>query len=301
MRPKKRGEKLRKKWGHRSLTQWLRSADAKCALVVLVGAVLMFGLFCAVSAPERYSLTVGSISHQTITATKDVVDEITTESRRQAAADAVEPTYHFQEGASEQVLSDLAAIFDELRTTQQYGLTLRREGETDAQFRNREFTETELEYARGLITTITLSDYQIETLLRTDTDTMEEMISTVTTAVQNTLNTTIREGQVTQSINNILQIVGYRVETSLFQNIVPTVLKSCVAPNMVIDQEATELARQKARDAVEPVVYLQGQNIIREGERVSRNQVEMLRALGMLQDNAYDYSVYAGAALLVAM
>ena len=45
MRPKKRGEKLRKKWGHRSLTQWLRSADAKCALVVLVGAVLMFGLF----------------------------------------------------------------------------------------------------------------------------------------------------------------------------------------------------------------------------------------------------------------
>ena len=300
MRPKKRGEKLRKKWGRRSLGQWLRSADAKCALVVLVGALMMFGLFCAVSAPERYSLTVGSISHQTITATKDVVDEITTESRREAAADAVEPTYHFQEGASEQVLSDLAAIFEELRTTQQYGLTLRKEGETDAQFLNREFTETELEYARGLITTITLSDYQIETLLRTDTDTMEEMISTVTTAVQNTLNTTIREGQVTQSINNILQIVGYRVETSLFQNIVPTVLKSCVAPNMVIDQEATEQARQKARDAVEPVVYLQGQNIIREGERVSRNQVEMVRALGMLQDNAYDYTIYAGAALLVA-
>ena len=78
MRPKKRGEKLRKKWGHRSLTQWLRSADAKCALVVLVGAVLMFGLFCAVSAPERYSLTVGSISHKTITATKDLVYEINT-------------------------------------------------------------------------------------------------------------------------------------------------------------------------------------------------------------------------------
>ena len=56
-------------------------------------------------------------------------------------------------------------------------------GRADAQFRNREFTETELEYARGLITTITLSDYQIETLLRTDTDTMEEMISTVTTAI----------------------------------------------------------------------------------------------------------------------
>ena len=66
----------------------------------LVGAVLVFGLFCAVKCsravqPDGWA----SISHQTITATKDVVDEITTESRRQAAADAVEPTYHFQEGA----------------------------------------------------------------------------------------------------------------------------------------------------------------------------------------------------------
>ena len=127
MRPKKRGEKLRKKWGHRSLTQWLR-AGCQVRAGGAGGGGADVRAFCAVSAPERYSLTVGSISHQTITATKDVVDEIATESRRQAAADAVEPTYHFQEGASEQVLSDLAAIFDEASacTTRQYGLTLRR-------------------------------------------------------------------------------------------------------------------------------------------------------------------------------
>lgn len=299
MRPRKRGERFRRKPGHRSWRQWLRSADAKCFAVILAGALLLYALFCAASAPKRYNVTVGSISHQTITATKDVVDELTTEQRRRAAAADVEPTYHLAEGASDEVLEKLESIFNELRVVQQYGLTLRQADEVQQPARSRMFSETELAYARELLTTITLTDYQLSTLLRAETRDMEEMISTVTTAVQNALNTTIREGQVAQSINNILQIVGFQLETSLFQNIVPTVLKKCIAPNMVIDQEATGLAQEKAREAVEPVVYLQGQNIIREGERVTPNQVEMLRALGMLENNAYDFSVYGGAALLV--
>ena len=299
MRAKRHGERNRRRSGRRSLGQWLRSADAKCTLVVAVGALLVFVLFCAASAPQRYSLRVGAISHQTITATKDVVDELTTENRRQAAADAVEPTYHLKEGASDEVMQHLAAVFDELRIVQQYGLTLRQDGESEEETASRTFTETELEYAQGLLKEVALTDKQVEVLLRTDTTTMENMIATVTTSVRNALNTTIREGQVMQSINNIQQIVGFIVDADLMQYIVPTVLKLCVAPNMVIDQEATALAQEKARESVEPVVYLQGQNIIREGERVTKNQVEMLRSLGMLKDNEYDYNVYVGAALLV--
>lgn len=125
------------------------------------------------------------------------------------------------------------------------------------------------------------------------------MVLYVTQAVRNTLNTTIREGQVTQSIQQIQQIVGYKVEISLYQNIVPTVLRTCVKPNMVIEETSTTEARQKAMDAVEPVMYLQGQNIVREGERVSANQIAMLTSLGLLENDDYDFSIYAGAAMLV--
>ena len=182
---------------------------------------------------------------------------------------------------------------------QQYGLTLRQEDEDDAELRSRSFTEEELQYAHNLITMVTLSNYQISTLLRTDTEDFEEMVSSVTTAVQNTLNTTVREGQVSSSITTVLQIVGYKVEPSLFQNIVPTVLRTVLQPNMVIDQETTEQARQRARDEVEAVTYLQGQNIIREGERVTANQLQMLKTLGLLNDDAADYTNYYGGALLI--
>lgn len=284
----------------KKLGTWLHSGEARCTLIVLVGSLALFLLFSLASAPERYSLKIGTISHQTITATKDVVDQLTTEERRAAAANAVEPTYHLQEGATETVMADLDTIFSELRTVQQYGLTLRDENETAEDLRYRNFEESAIEYAQKLVSSISLSRFQAITLLRTETTDYDDMVSAVTTAVSNALNTTIREGQVNQSIQTILQIVGYKVEISLFQNIVQSVLRACVKPNMVIEQEATDIARQKAMDAVEPVVYLQGQNIIREGERVTANQIAMLRDLGLLEDNSYDFSIYGGAALLVA-
>lgn len=300
MRPKW-SEKGKSKPGTlKKFNTWLHSVEARCTLSVLLGSLVLFLLFGLASAPERYSLQIGAISHQTITATKDVVDQLTTEERRNAAANAVEPTYHLQEGASETVIADLETIFNELRTVQQYGLTLREEGETAEDLRYRTFEESAIEYAQNLVSSLSLSRFQAITLLRTETKDYDDMVSAVTTAVSNALNTTIREGQVNQSIQTIMQIVGYKVEISLYQNIVQTVLRTCVKPNMVIEQEATDIARQKAMEAVEPVTYLQGQNIIREGERVTANQIAMLRDLGLLEDNNYDLSIYGGAAMLVA-
>ena len=306
----------------RHFTTWLHGAGAKCALIYAVGTLVLLVLFAAACAPQRYSLSVGAISHQTITATKDVEDTVTTESRRREASVRVEATYHFQEGVTESVLSDLDETFRQLRIVQQYGLTLRQDGESEEETASRTFTETELEYAQGLLKEVALTDKQVEVLLRTDTTTMEAvsltryqatvlmrastenfdtMAVTVRLAVESALNTTIREGQVSQSIAAIKQIAGYRVETSLMQNIVPVVLNHCIRPNMVIDQELTAQAQENAAAQVEPVVYLQGQNIIREGERVQANQLAMLEALGLLDTASYDYDIYLGALLLIAI
>lgn len=84
----------------KKLRQWANSVDAKCTLIVVISMVIIGALFYAVSSPEKYDLKIGAISHYTITATKDVIDEVTTEERRQAAANAVEPTYHLEEGVN---------------------------------------------------------------------------------------------------------------------------------------------------------------------------------------------------------
>lgn len=52
---------------------------------------------------------------------------------------------------------------------------------------------------------------------------------------------------------------------------------------------------------MEPVVYKQGQNIVLARERVTANQLEMLRSLGMLDNDTFDLNIYIGAFLLVLL
>ncbi len=279
------------------LRKWFGSSGFRCTLLIVIASVVIFILYCFVCAPRRYDLKVGSISHETINATKDIVDEVTTEERRQNAANAVEPSYRFVEGIKEEVLSAMNDAFAEMRTVQQYGVTL----QTEEGLPKVSFSDTEIEYAMALTENVSLTRSQVITLLRTSTDKFEDMVQVLTTATENSLNTTIREGQVNQSIQTIQQIVGYKLDVSLTQNIVPGILRLCVKPNMIIEQESTDIARTAAMEAVEPVIYLQGQNIIREGEKVTRSQLEMLRALGLLKDNQYDLTTYVGAMIIVAV
>lgn len=280
------------------LPEQLKRLNWRALVFFSITGLLVFCLLAAVLTPKRYHLSVGQISRDTITASKDVVDTVTTEARRESAAAAVEPSYRMDESVAAKVLTDLDALFAELQTVQQYGMTLRTEADSDASFARREFTKTELDYAQKLIKSLILTDYQVGVLLRATNTQFADMVQSVRIAVENTLNTTIREQQESQSIQTILQIVGYKVDTSLFQSIVPTVLRSCIRPNMTIEVEATEAARDQAREEVEPVLYLQGQNIIREGERVSTNQLEMLRSLGLLDDYQLDLTMYGGAVLM---
>ena len=278
---------------------WLHSSSFKCILLIFGTFLILLVLFFLICAPRKYDVRVGSISHVTVNANKDVIDEVTTEEKKTAAEATVEPTYRFQQGVKEEVLSSLEDTFNELRTIQQYGITLKNDDSVHSFYRS--FSEEEIDYALSLVNTLSLSRTQITTLLRVDTPVFDDMVNTVTVAVENSLNNTIREGQVSQAIMTIQQIVGYKVDVSLTQTILPAVLRTCIKPNMIIDQEATDEAIQKARDAVEPVMVLQGQNIIREGDRITQSQIEILRTLGLLNGNHYDYSIYGGALINILL
>ena len=278
---------------------WLHSSSIKCALLLVGTFLILVVLFFLVCAPRKYNLSVGSISHVTVDATKEVIDEVTTEEKRVAAEATVEPTYRFQQGVKEEVLSSLEDTFNELRTIQQYGVTLKKDDSVHSYYRS--FSEEEIDYALSLVNALSLSRSQITTLLRVDTSVFDDMVNIVSVAVENAMNSTIREGQVSQAIMTIQQIVGYKVDVSLTQTILPAVLRTCIKPNMIIDQEATDEAIRKAREAVEPVIVSQGQNVIREGDRITQSQLEIMRSLGLLNDDHYDYSVYGGALINILL
>ena len=281
----------------RALAKRFRNAALSMrTLVSVCGIAVMLAVFCGAIMPVRYDIAIGMVPRHTITANRDVVDEVTTEALRTAAAQAVQPTYHFVEGVTESVLSGFDQVFAQMKAVVQYSETLEDYGPT------RRYSADELAYARTILTLLDLRDYQLRTLLNTTRADLSSLYTTLYAAVQNTMASYVTEGQENEAVASIMQIVGYRVDTSLLQNIVQPLLRTVIRPNMVIDQEATEAARQLARDSVEPIVYKQGQNIVVKGEgHVERYQYDMLSNLGLLNNTTVDISIYLGAGLLITL
>lgn len=264
--------------------------------VALTYAVLLMICFLAVS-PEQYDLSVGDVAPKTITASKDTVDEITTQRRRQAAADAVSPVYFKDETVADAVMRDLETVFSELRAVRELGTQIRT-GWTDE---HASFTEEDYAQASSMLPGLSLSSYQLRTIMNTDERDFESLYQSVRSATNTTLVSTITEGQINDAISNIQQIVAYNTRTDLWYNIAIPTLRACLRPNMLIDQGATEENRQRAYDAVEPTVYKQDQNIVVKGSRVSAEQIAVLESLGLLQNDSFNSALYLGAAIALAL
>ena len=267
------------------------------ALICALGSLAILLLFLVAIVPVRYNISVGTVPTHTITANRDVVDEITTEQLRRNAAAAVTPTYYYAQGVTEEVLSQFDKLFLQFDAAIQYSETL----ENYSAYRN--YTADELAYARTILTDLDLLDFQLRTLLNTPRTDLTALKETIYAALQNAMASSVMEGHETEAVSSIMQIIGYRVDnTSLLLNVVQPMLKEVIRPNMIIDQEATEAARQLARDSVEPIVYKQGQNIVVKGEgRVEKYQYDILANLGLLSNTTTDLSIYLGATLLVAL
>ena len=262
-------------------------------LIYLAATILIFVMLLLTISPVKYDLSVGMVPPVTIAASKDIVDEVTTEELRNEAAKQVIPTYTYQENITENVLYNLDQVFNQLRAVKQYGDTL---PDVDG---NRIFTSDELSYAKTILTTVSLSNYQLTTLLRTPADDLDALYVSMRSATENTMNGHVAQGDESEAVRTILYIIGYGVDRDLLQNIGLPVLNYCIQPNMVIDQEATAEAQEAARQSVEPVIYKQGQNIIVKSEGViTRSQIEVLHSLGLLNDQSEDTMTWLGGAIL---
>ena len=291
---RKTGERLR---------EWLGSPACRCTLLVTVSALIIFVMFFLVCTPKKYDLKEGAVAHETIWATRDVVDEVRTQERRETAAAKTEIQYIYS-NVKQDVMASLESAFDELRSIQRYGEQLR----LSEPGRGDRFTEDEIEYATiEYLNSVPLSGNQIRILMKTNYTDFENMVSIVTKAVSIKMNSNLYEGQTEELIKVMVEdFNAYYPELDIemrMNDIIPTILRECIRPNYIIDTEATERARSEAMDSVDPVTILQGEPVIVEGNTITNAQIQVLRSLNLLKDGTYDYSAYGGslAAVILSM
>ena len=104
---------------------------------------------------------------------------------------------------------------------------------------------------------------------------------------QTTLNTVLNIGISSMDFenDNVSNIIRKNLPQNVSRlqgNVIVGILKQVIVPNLVIDDDATNIAKKNAADAIKPyeVLFKKGQNIVIEGERVSTLKLDALRSAG---------------------
>ena len=252
---------------------------------ILLTAMLLVGI-----TPEQHEIQIGAPAALDILATKDVNDTVTTEANRDAAAAAVEPSYKSVDpSVVGEVLADIEDCFGQL-------IALREGASGDGVV----LDESALAKLNAALP-VELTQEEYAALIQADEDTLRSLTNDVSASVRDTLNSTLPEGQENVAITRISRMLTMSGYSSPLVSVATDVMRKCVRPNMLIDEEITEANRQKARDAVEMVTCVKGEVIVRRGEIVTLAQYTMLSSLGLLKEDSLDLNLVAGIALTVLL
>ena len=126
-------------------------------------------------------------------------------------------------------------------------------------------------------------DYLSNYLLNVSDANLQKIFDKSKLTLTNVLNRGITESEYENS--DIEKIIFRSIPANTPRNqanVVTAILKEIIAPNLVVDELATEISRKNAQNAVKPyeVVFHKGDKIVFEGEPVTKLKKDALREAG---------------------
>ena len=269
-------------------------------LIALLTFAVLFLLLTTTAAPKKHNIAVGEIAEESIKAPREIEDEYTTDNLKRDARNGVRDKYIQDDTITLSVINDLDDCIAAMEQVRQKGMDERLRQQQDAGTTNISvvFTAAFVDEMRKLLPS-GFTDGDIHTILDSEKEKLAEVTGGLRTLIQDAMKggikENVRDDQVT-SISHQFMMLGYKESiNNLGRNIISTYLRA----NFIYDAAATEAAKAQAEEAVEPVVYKTGQIIVEEGKPVTQTQYEILRQLGMVDDETNGW--YENLAILCVL
>ena len=264
----------------------LQSSGIALVTYLVLASLLLLGV-----TPEQHDIRVGVPASMDILATKDVKDTVTTDQKKEAAAAQVEPSYKSADSSvTADVLSELqsrtANLMEALKDLNPSTLNA--------------MSEADFGQLNASVD-LSLTREQFQAMLEADPEALKALFADVEKLVRDLMNNTLLEGQENAAVTTLSRSLSSSGYSPALVAVGTEIMRLCVKPNMLIDEEATEQNREKARDAVDTVMRVKGEVIVRRGEIVTNAQYQMLSSLGLLAEDNIDVPLMAGIALTLLL
>ena len=267
----------------------------KALSYTLLGVFVFFTLFALLSAaitPERYDIKIGTPAPNTIKATKDVEDTITTNKLRSAAAGNVKSIYIVDESVRKTVEEEAGARFKVL--AQVASLSRMSEGDAAA-------TENQLASANEQFAPVSITLEELTAIGRAEEGALNALISRATGLLSEKLAGNLMENQTEAAVKDISDTLLLEGADEMTVHVIGKFLTDVIRPNYFFDEEATNAARRTEMEKIQPQVKIKGEVIVSDGEIVTEAQYKMLDSLGIVKESSLDITLYYGVALLVLL
>lgn len=289
----------------------------RVSLFIVLGIVMYLSMLSNI-IPDKLNVNLGSIAEEDIRAPITIENKSATEEKKKLAAEGVEPRYTNNKAFAQKQVKKINDIFELVNQINEDAVNNYEEKLTEIQERqfeteeNRELSinsiqevslEEKLENLRTIISSQTsddLSDETLITFLEADESELEIARETTTNAIHNVMSEEIRINEVEEAKDLVeSKIVISTVSPKLYKAMVE-IGRFAITANYIYDDQATELARNDAIEAVEPVMVREGQLIIEEGEVITSAIYNQLALLGLLDDQI-NILPFVGLAILVIL
>ncbi len=275
--------------------------------VLMLLLILVAAYVSAITAltPKRYDVGLGTVATQTITATRNVEDSVTTEALRTAARNETQTIYKLDEALAEQTVQQATDFFAEITAFRQDANVLRQQriagsglnadGTLSVSEWQSLLTEAELnERMRSF--TVPLSIEQGWWLLHVEDSEIVRLKDAVLPKLSTSLHSGLEEKAISARKSAYVQELGATSISDTLKEIGGRVLAEYLVPTFVPDEAATERAREEAAKAVEPVEIKRGDVIVEEGQAVTEEQLAILRSLELVRSEQSDLQLDLGVA-----
>lgn len=237
-----------------------------CILMIVLTFASLVGTVIAAGFSTQYEIVVGDVCPEDMYATRTIIDTVTTQARKAAAADSVEDVYTTDFGAVDLAASRIKDALTAIRSDRELP-----EEDSTAPESQTENTNTTYLSLKAYSAALKISDSDFDILAKYAPDILQRVMT---------------EG-VTDKKKGIESFNAAFEELNISDEAVALVAKElcqgAISVNKTFNAEETEKQKAIASNAVSNVTYMKNQVIARRGEIITNAQYTMLKDLGFVK------------------
>lgn len=259
----------------------------KTLLLFLITFLILYGTLATTLITKKYDLKLGDIPKVDIKAPREIIDQKATEDSKNAVSQKVDKQYSLKIEVQKQSEDTIVSFFNKLNAI--------KEGPG---------TEADKLIALKKLNLFQLEENEYKVLIGLSKDQLVDIENIMLDALNAAYETPIEEDKIQDIQKAKTTIDGIISNLENSRNVKEIVKKMCgslVKPNFFYDKEKTEEMIKEATKAISPIVIKKNQTIVKEGEPVTEQQLEILNELGLLNESRFNLYIYISLAIMVML